>query len=294
MNHQSTKLIIGLSGLTLSDEERQWLKQSPPAGIILFARNVATPEQVHALIDHARSAAGTALWAAIDEEGGRVHRLAWPPFHPRPAAAAFGKQYRSDPKQAVIAARDDARRCGEALLAMGFTHNCAPVLDLLHPDGDAVIGDRAFGSDVTAVAALGKAVMEGLNEAGIAAVGKHFPGHGRAQCDSHLTTPEVVVDKSTLIAEAFPFAALIAHGLRHIMTAHVRYAQQDDAIASCSRYWINQLRTKFGFSGTVWSDDLSMGGAGGDLRAALQAAHNAGSDRLLVCQPEDCRAIFRQ
>ncbi len=288
------KLIVGLHGVTLTPEEAAWLRRSPPpAGIILFARNAESPEQVRALIDQARSAAGAPLWAAIDEEGGRVHRLSWPPFHPRPDAESFGRRYAVDRQRALMDARDDARRCGEALSAMGFTHNCAPVLDLRHPEGHAVIGSRAYGRDVATVAALGEAVMQGLDEAGVAAVAKHFPGHGRADADSHLTTPEVRLDEATLLAEAAPFRTLIGRGLRHVMTAHVRYPSQDGAVASCSRYWHRQLRRSFGFRGTIWSDDLSMGGAGDDLRAALVAADRAGCDRLLVCQPRDCGAIFR-
>ncbi|MDX8413498.1 MAG: beta-N-acetylhexosaminidase [Mariprofundales bacterium] len=287
-----TKLIIGLAGTTLTATEQQWLRQSPPAGIILFARNATSPEQVRSLIDQARTAAGTHLWAAIDEEGGRVFRLPWSPFNQRPTAAAFAQRYATNPTQTAAAVRDDAEQCGEALAALGFTHNCAPVLDLRHPDGHAVIGNRAFGDSVSVVTDLGNAVLDGLTQAGIAAVGKHFPGHGRAACDSHLTTPEVTVNRATLLAEAAPFSAMISHGLQHIMTAHVRYPQQDAAIASCSNYWINELRTSFNFQGTIWSDDLSMGGAGDDLSTALQAAHNAGSDRLLVCQPKDCNTIF--
>jgi len=288
-----TKLIIGLAGTSLTHAEQQWLRQSPPAGIILFARNATSPEQVRALINQARTAAGAPLWAAIDEEGGRVFRLPWSPFNQRPTAAAWGQRYAANPTQTRLEVEHDAEQCGEALAALGFTHNCAPVLDLPHPDGHAVIGNRAFGDSVGVVADLGQAVLDGLAQAGVAAVGKHFPGHGRAACDSHLTTPEVTINRDTLLTEAAPFSSLIAHGLQHVMTAHVRYPQQDRAIASCSKHWINTLRTEFNFSGTIWSDDLSMGGAGDDLSAALQAAHHAGSDRLLVCQPKDCNAIFR-
>ncbi len=288
-----SNLVLGLSGHELNIEEQRWLRENPPAGIILFARNAVSPEQIGRLIDEARQCAGCALQVAIDEEGGRVNRLPWPPFRGRPSASDIGRAHRAAPEKARQIAYDDARRCGEALAELGFTHNCAPVLDLYCPDGDAIIGERAYGSDPETVAELAGAVMRGLEAGGVEAIGKHFPGHGRANCDSHLATPEVTEDTETLLHEAKPFARLITAGIRNLMTAHVRYPLQDDAIATFSRYWLRLLREQLGFHGTIWSDDLSMGGAGDDLAAALNRAKAAGCERLLVCQPEDCRAIFR-
>jgi len=281
-----SKLILGLARTHLNADERRWFASHPPAGVILFARNIDTPNQVRALLNEARSAAGTELWAAIDEEGGRVNRIPWLPFANRPAAAHFaqaGEQM----------AQEDGRRCGEALAALGFSHNCAPVLDLFHPNADPVIGQRAYSSDPARVSALATAVMAGLQAGGVEAVGKHFPGHGRAGCDSHLATPTIDADNATLIAEAAPFADLVRAEIGHIMTAHICYPQQDGAIASHSQYWLQKvLRQQFGFQGFIWSDDLSMGGAGEDLAATIAAANHAGCDRLLVCQPEDCAKIY--
>ncbi|MDX8409140.1 MAG: beta-N-acetylhexosaminidase [Mariprofundales bacterium] len=294
MEDIKSKLILGLDGVRMGGEERRWFAASPPAGVILFARNVVDAAQVRALLTEAQDAAGQALWAAIDEEGGRVNRIPWSPFCDRPTAASYGVRFLTDQKGACAAAQADAERCGVALAGLGFTHNCAPVLDVFHPQADRVIGGRAYSADPAVVTALAQAVVAGFRAGGIEAVGKHFPGHGRANCDSHLETPSVDVDSGTLLAEAAPFANLIGSDLNHVMTAHVRFVRQDAEIASCSRYWLQQvLRQEFGFIGSIWSDDLSMGGAGDDLAAALRGAAKAGCDRLLVCNPEDCAAIYR-
>ncbi|RMH49841.1 MAG: beta-N-acetylhexosaminidase [Zetaproteobacteria bacterium] len=286
------RVILGLAGTALSKEERRWLRARPPAGIILFARNADTPGQLRRLIGEAQEAAGRELIVAVDEEGGRVNRLPWPPFCTRPAAATFGAAFLDNAQRALQQARDDARRCAAALRRLGISHNCAPVLDLRIPGAHDVIGARAYSDDPEVTGRLGAAVVEGMAEEGIGAVGKHFPGHGRARCDSHQTTPEVVASDATLQAEMAPFAAAIAHGLRHVMTAHVRYPRQDRAIATFSRYWLGRLREELRFSGTVWSDDLGMGGTGVDLPCALQTAAEAGCDLLLVCRPEDCRGVM--
>ncbi len=289
-----SRLILGLNGVRMGVDERRWFAVSPPAGVILFARNIVDAAQVRALLDEAQDAAGHRLWAAIDEEGGRVNRIPWQPFCDRPTAASYGVRFATDPEGACAAAKVDAERCGAALAELGFTHDCAPVLDLFHPQADRVIGARAYSANPVVVTALAQAVVAGLRAGGVEAVGKHFPGHGRADCDSHLKTPCVDVDSETLLAEAAPFANLIRSGLRHVMTAHVRFVRQDAAIASCSRYWLQQiLRQRLAFSGSIWSDDLSMGGAGKDLAAALEGAAGAGCDYLLVCDPEDCAAIYR-
>ncbi|MDX8401411.1 MAG: beta-N-acetylhexosaminidase [Mariprofundaceae bacterium] len=291
------RAVIGLDGPRLNDAERRWLRASPPLGVILFARNVESPAQVRSLIEDARQTAGRALWAVVDEEGGRVWRMPWPPFDTRPPAAAYGVRFRRDPEAAVQAVFEDARRTGEALAELGFTHDCAPVLDVFHPDGDRVIGDRAFAADPGAVARLAAACMRGLHAVGVAAVGKHFPGHGRADADSHHAVPHVAADKEAILAEAGPFAALIGQGLSHVMTAHVVYDAFDDQVATCSAHWIGgMLRGRFGFSGKVWSDDLCMKGvldlAGGDAARAARMARAAGCDVLLVCQPEGVRRLY--
>ncbi len=289
------QLIIGLSGTTLTDQERRWLSQKPPRGVILFTRNCSDPAQVKALLASVRDATGEATWAAIDEEGGRVHRMAWPPFNNRRHAAEYGVMFSRNAGNAIQAVYQDSFIVGEALQALGFTHNCAPVLDLFHVEGHAIIGQRAFAAEPATVSALATACMRGLHDAGIEAVGKHFPGHGRANADSHVAVPEVDVDLETLHAEAAPFVDLIEAGLQHIMTAHVIYHAADQRVATLSHFWVAQmLRQTLQFQGNIWSDDLCMKGVGDDPLSAATAARKAGCDLLLLCQPEGVRAIYQQ
>ena len=286
-------LVIGLEGLRLSAWEKQALRAASPRGVILFARNIDSPDQVRALLAEARQAAGADLWAAIDEEGGRVHRMPWAPFHPRKPAEVYGKLFESDPEAAVRGVFEDSMRVGEALCGLGFTHNCAPVEDIFHAEGHGIIGERAYGADSDVVTALAGACMRGLHEAGVEAIGKHFPGHGRANADSHVAVPTVDAPLDVLLAEAQGFANLIVEGLRHIMTAHVIYTQADARIATLSPFWLREvLRERFAFNGQVWSDDLSMKGAGDDVPAAARTALAAGCDVLPVCQPDGVRAVY--
>ncbi|RMH60135.1 MAG: beta-N-acetylhexosaminidase [Zetaproteobacteria bacterium] len=285
--------IIGLAGARLTAREREWLRRRPPLGVILFARNIVSPAQVRELLDEVRSCAGKALWAAIDEEGGRVHRMPWAPFSGRRQALAYGRWFERDAEAARAAAFEDAREAGRALKRLGFTHNCAPVLDVFSPAGDAVIGARAYSDRVDVVAELATEVMRGYREAGIEAVGKHFPGHGRADADSHLAVPHVRAELPLLLHEAEPFARLIAEGLQHVMTAHVIYDAVERRVATLSRFWLQQvLRTRMGFAGKIWSDDLCMRGVGEDVLGAAEEAKAAGCDVLLVCQPEGTEALY--
>lgn len=287
-------LIIGLEGTTLNDDERRWLREHPPRGIILFARNLESPQQVQQLLAEAREASGCDLWAAIDEEGGRVSRMPWPPFNNRVQAAEYGKMFTEDSAAAMKAVFDDAYEVGKALKELGFTHDCSPVLDVFHPDGDAIIGDRAYSDHVSVVAALAAANLHGLQAAGIEGVGKHFPGHGRANGDSHLMLPTADAPKDVLLAEAEGFNLLFAQELKHVMTAHVVYPQADKLAATFSTYWLQDvLKDRFGFSGHVWSDDLCMKGAGDDIRDAAEKALAAGCDTLLVCFPEGVKAFYQ-
>lgn len=294
MRDMNRHLLIGLEGLQLHAWEKSILRQSPPLGVILFARNIESPAQVKALLDSVRQCTGEASWAAIDEEGGRVHRMPWAPFHPRRPASEYGKMLRASRDAAIQAVYDDNLSAGKALGELGFTHNCAPVLDLFHPEGHGIIGERAYASDVDTVAVLGAACLRGLRDAGIEGVGKHFPGHGRANADSHVAVPQVGASPDILLAEAQSFARLIDAGMRHVMTAHVIYSQADERIATLSPFWLGGvLRGRFGFTGHIWSDDLSMKGAGDDVPAAALAALAAGCDVLPVCQPEGVRAVYQ-
>ncbi|MDX8397156.1 MAG: beta-N-acetylhexosaminidase [Mariprofundaceae bacterium] len=287
------KLMVGLQGLRLSAQERAYLHAQPPLGIILFGRNIESPEQVKQLLDEVRQVTGKATWAAIDEEGGRVNRMPWEPFSGRKHAAEYGDMFAIDPVVAKQAVFDDAYRVGQAMAAMGFTHNCAPVLDLYHEMGHDIIGKRSYGADVDRVAELSMASVEGLHKAGVQAVGKHFPGHGRANADSHVAVPHVDIDLETLLIEAMPFKQVISHGLKHVMSAHVIYTAVEENIATFSSYWLQQvLRQEFSFEGKVWSDDLCMLGAGDDIHQAVQQAAKAGCDVLLVCEPEAVAKLY--
>ncbi|MDX8392623.1 MAG: beta-N-acetylhexosaminidase [Mariprofundaceae bacterium] len=286
-------LVIGLQGVQLSREETHILRNSPPLGVILFARNCASSAQVKALIDALRQVTGEATWAVIDEEGGRVNRMPWPPFSGRRCAADYRDMAGGDSATAEKVVYQDSLRIGQALAKLGFTHNCAPVLDVFHADGHTIIGGRAYAADVEMVARSGAACMRGLHDAGIEAVGKHFPGHGRANADSHLALPQVDAPFDTLLAEADGFRLLIEQGLRHVMTAHVVYRCRDDKAATFSSFWVQQvLRRRFAFSGQVWSDDLCMQGAGGDAKQAAAAALAAGCDVLLLCEPEAVHSML--
>jgi len=287
-------LIIGLLSTALTEQEKVWLKEKPPLGVILFARNIESPEQVKALLAEVRVCTGQQTWAAIDEEGGRVNRMPWAPFNNRRHAAEYGVMYERNAGTAIQAAYQDSFAVGEALKELGFTHNCAPVLDLFHPDGHGIIGQRAFGDHVEQVTALATACMRGLQDAGIEAVGKHFPGHGRANADSHVAVPEVDAPLATILNEAESFSRLIPAGLKHIMTAHVIYTDTVKEVATLSPVWAHHvLRDRMNFFGRIWSDDLCMKGVGEDVKSAAQQALQAGCDTLLVCEPESVRAIYK-
>ncbi|MFQ5346208.1 MAG: beta-N-acetylhexosaminidase, partial [Mariprofundus sp.] len=262
--------------------------------VILFGRNIRDANQVRSLLKAVRECAGSETWAAIDEEGGRVSRISWPPFCGRKQAEEHGLLYAEDPGVAKQAVYLDAQTIGYALHELGFTHNCAPVLDVFHPSGNAIIGNRSYGEDIGAISDLGLACIRGLHEAGIEAVGKHFPGHGRADADSHLSVPYVRSSLEVLLTEAEPFHYAINHGLKHVMTAHVIYTEVEEKVATMSGYWLhNVLRDRFGFNGSIWSDDLSMNGVGTDISDATRRALVAGCQVLLVCEPEDVTELYR-
>ncbi len=285
--------VIGLEGLTLNPQEIEWLQHKTPKGVILFARNVQSPEQVTALLADVRHYAGAHIWAAIDEEGGRVHRMPWAPFNNRIQAADFGALYAQNPEAAVQGVFADAHKAGQALKTLGFTHNCAPVLDIFYAQGDPIIGNRAYATSPDTIASLAAACMFGLHDAGIQAIGKHFPGHGRADADSHLAMPEVDADLDTILSEADAFPQLFAQGLQHIMTAHVAYPNITAHVATFSPFWLQDiLQKQMKFEGEIWSDDLCMKGCGMAVPAAAKAALAAGCTTLLVCEVEGVQALM--
>ncbi len=277
-------LIIGLSGPALTADERAWIASARPAGFILFARNADNPVQLRALTDALRAlTARDDVPILIDQEGGRVARLApphWPAF---PAAAAFGAVYRRAPATAIAAARHNGLALAAVLADAGISVNCAPMLDVAQPDADKVIGDRAFGSDPLQVAALGRALLDGMVAGGVQGVVKHLPGHGRARVDSHNAMPVVAADAAALAADLAPFVALKSAAIA--MTAHINYPVWDAAApATCSAAVIaNIIRGQIGFDGLLMSDDLAMGALTGDAAARARAALDAGCDLAMHC-----------
>src|SRR5215467_14047771 len=277
--------ITGLSGPAITADERAFLRATAPWGLILFKRNVETPDQVKSLVGEFRGVVGRAdAPVLIDQEGGRVQRLGPPQWPAYPPGAAYGRLHDRDPALGVAAAKLGARLIAADLAALGITVDCLPVADVPVPGSDAVIGDRAYGETPAKVAALAGAAAAGLGEGGVLAVLKHLPGHGRATADSHLRLPVVGADRATL--ESTDFAAFrplarLAMG----MTAHVVFTSLDRELpATTSATIISQvIRGFIGFDGLLMSDDLSMGALSGTLAERTSAALAAGCDMALHC-----------
>lgn len=272
-------LITGLSGTTLTSAEAAFLKSVRPCGIILFARNCRSLDEIRALVADARSAVGAdRLLVLIDQEGGRVQRLRPPLGRALPPAAAYVNA------QAPDAARAAARLVAEDLRELGITMNCAPVLDVPSPGSHEIVGDRAYGNTPASVAEFGRVVAEGLLAGGVLPVIKHIPGHGRATKDSHFDLPVVSASIDELEAVDFaPFRAL--RDLPAAMTAHVVYSAIDaSAPASTSAKVTSEIiRGRIGFDGLLMSDDLSMKALTGSIRDRAEAVVRAGSDIALHC-----------
>jgi beta-N-acetylhexosaminidase len=274
--------ILGCAGPELSAVERDFFRDADPLGFILFQRNCQMPKQLRALVAALRDSVGRAdAPVLIDQEGGRVARLKPPhwPAYPAPAAiAALGGA------KALGAARAAARLIADDLAGLGITVDCVPVLDMPVPGANAVIGDRAWGNAPAPVAALGRAVCEGLLAGGVLPVIKHMPGHGRATLDTHHALPVVKESRVTLEASDFaPFRALA--DMPWGMTAHIVYAAIDsERPATLSAPVIEQvIRGTIGFDGVLITDDLSMRALGGSFAARSAGALAAGCDLALHC-----------
>lgn len=270
--------MLDIAGTWLSAEDRQILRQPEVAGLILFARNIEHPRQVRELSAAIR-ALRPDLLLAVDQEGGRVQRLRQG-FVRLPAMRAI-----ADNANAEVLAEHCGWLMAIEVLAVGLDLSFAPVLDLDH-QRSAVVGSRAFEGDARRAARLAGAFIRGMNAAGMAATGKHFPGHGWAEADSHVAIP---VDERSLeqirASDLQPFAQL-SKQLAAVMPAHVIYPQVDDQPAGFSRRWLQEiLRGELQFTGVIFSDDLSMAGAHvvGDAACRIEAALTAGCDMGLVC-----------
>jgi beta-N-acetylhexosaminidase len=276
--------ITGVAGETLTEEERRFVREARPAGLILFARNCREAEQIRTLVADFKAAAGDDVLVLIDQEGGRVQRLKPPVARRLPPARAFATMYAADPEAAVRAAHAVSRLVASELTALGINTNCAPVLDVPCEGSHDIIGDRAYGREPATVIALGRAVAEGLMAGGVLPVVKHVPGHGRAGADSHLDLPVVDTGAAELDKIDFvPFRALA--DLPAAMTAHVVFSAIDaGAPASVSRIVTQRIiREAIGFGGLLMSDDLSMKALTGTMRSRAEAVIEAGSDLALHC-----------
>lgn len=280
------QLLIGsLPGTTIPPELRSLAREFGLGGVILFARNIEAPEQVAELSHDVQTlATELPLWVSVDQEGGRVARLT-APFTEWPPMAVLGRS-----GDATLAARFAAALAAE-LRAVGITLDYAPVLDIHTNPKNPVIGDRALGEDAETVARLGAAMVRGLQEHGIAACGKHFPGHGDTSTDSHLELPIVEHPPDRLRrVECVPFRAAIEAEVAFIMTAHVLVPSLDgEKPATLSRRIVyDLLRDELGFGGVILSDDLEMKALAAEhtvADAAIQAIA-AGCDGVLICRAQ--------
>ena len=286
--------MIDVVGSALSDEDRARLRHPAAGAVILFSRNYENPGQLDLLIQEIQKLREPALLVCVDHEGGRVQRFR-EGFTAIPAMRELGRSWDRDREAAKEAARGAAYIIGAELGAHGIDFSFAPVLDLDY-GASSVIGDRALHFDPNAVGALAAALVRGFADAGMAAVGKHFPGHGFAQADSHVEVPRDERSLAEILKKDIaPYREAIEAGLAAVMPAHVVYAQCDPEPAGYSRYWLQEiLRGRLGFRGLIFSDDLSMAGAstaGGPPERA-RAALAAGCDMVLLCNDPEGQNVL--
>ncbi len=282
----STKAFItGVSGPGLSAAEREFIRSERPWGFILFKRNIETPGQVALLVRQLRETSGDPQAPVlIDQEGGRVQRLGPPHWPVYPPGAIFGALYDIDPALGQSAARLSSRLIADDLAEIGVSVDCLPLADVPVAGADAVIGNRAYGVEPGKVAAIARAVTEGLEQGGILPVLKHIPGHGRATADTHFRLP--VVDTARTELERTDFAAFRPLAdLPMAMTAHVVFSALDPAQpATTSATIIEQvIRGVIGFQGLLMSDDVSMNALAGSIAERTRAIVDAGCDMVLHC-----------
>jgi len=278
---------FGLSGLALTDAERHFFRSADPAGFILFRRNCGDRGQMKALTDDLRSLSGRDdVPILIDQEGGRVQRMAPPEWPKLPAGEAFARLWDKAPVSAMEAARVNAKAIAVMLREVGVNVDCLPLLDVRRPDADAVIGDRALGTEPKQVASLGRLVLDGLREGGVVGVVKHMPGHGRTHLDTHKALPVIDATDEELAEDIQPFRQLNDAPMG--MTAHLVYAAWDaERPASQSPVVVREIiRGRIGFDGLLMSDDIGMHALTGDFGARAASALAAGTDIALHCSGE--------
>ena len=279
-----TPAIFGLSGLTLTADEQAFFRDADPAGYILFGRNIESREQVRALTDALRAIHGRdKLLITIDQEGGRVARMKPPVWPAYPAGAVFDRLFELAPASAIEAARANAEALGHDLHEVGITCTHAPVLDVRQHGAHDVIGDRAYAFEPLRVAAIGRAVLDGLARAGVVGTIKHMPGHGRSLVDTHKELPTVTASAEQLESDIAPFKALADAPIA--MTGHLIFTAWDaDHPATQSPRVIDQIiRGKIGFDGLLLTDDLDMEALSGTVPQRAEAAIRAGCDIALNC-----------
>ncbi len=288
-------LMLDLQGSVLTAEEREKLLHPAAGGVILFARNYQDPRQLAELVQAIHALRRPPLLVAVDQEGGRVQRFR-EGFSELPPAALLGELYRKEPRLALDAAYHLGWLMAAELRAVGVDFSFAPVLDL-RDDRSRVIGDRAFSPDPLVVGKLAFAWCRGARDAGMASVGKHFPGHGGVAEDSHQELPRDCRPFETLWNhDLLPFRHLVENNIEGIMPAHVIYEQCDPQPAGYSAFWLKEvLRGRLGFQGVVFSDDLAMAAAevAGSPGERARAALDAGCDMILLCnRPAAAEAVL--
>jgi beta-N-acetylhexosaminidase len=290
--------IAGVSGLTLTAEERDFMRAERPWGFIIFKRNIDSHNQVVALLKELRESIDDLdAPVLIDQEGGRVQRFGPPQWPAYPPGAVFGTLYDIDPKLGLRAAQLSARLIAADLIDLGVTVDCLPLADVPIAGADAVIGNRAYGTEPGKVAAIARAVTEGLEQGGVLPVLKHIPGHGRATADTHFRLP--VVDTPRAELERTDFAAFQPLAdLPMAMTAHVVFSALDPAQpATTSATIIKQvIRGWIGFQGLLMSDDVSMNALAGSIAERTRAIFSAGCDMVLHCNGklDEMREVARE
>lgn len=286
-------VLVAVEGLALCGADRDRLAHPLVGGVTLFARNYADPRQLAALCAQIHALREPALLVCVDQEGGRVQRFR-EGFTRIPPMRSIGALWAHDPGRARAAAQAAGLVIASELRACGVDLSFAPVLDLDY-GASSIIGDRALHPEPEVVASLAACLLDGLDEAGMAGVGKHFPGHGYIAADSHLELPCDERDAAVILArDVQPYRAL-GGKLAGVMAAHVLYSSVDAQPAGYSRHWLGHvLRGELGYSGAVLSDDLGMAGAAcaGALEQRAQAAFAAGCDLVLACTPHDTDVLL--